>query len=204
MKDFGMNLLKSFEIQQKRMKRKQSLWDWFFAFWHHDIWWINLFFARAPIYICFNIAYMYLFFFLFVFHIALSLNMPLVLNMPGFRIYQDYTGFRICPNNSRIYVNMTDYVWICLNKPEYAGICVDMSKSAWMAFVLHFHISLLVLQSFSFWARGNLYECLHEICGYSLKEKMKLLKRLNLIFLIVAGSISSVFCFKPNIFTNKI
>ena len=56
--------------------------------------------------------------------------MPLVLNMPGFRIYQDYTGFRICPNNSRIYVNMTDYVWICLNKPEYAGICMDMSKSA--------------------------------------------------------------------------
>ena len=32
MKDFGMNLLKSFEIQQKRMKRKQSLRDWFFAF----------------------------------------------------------------------------------------------------------------------------------------------------------------------------
>ena len=150
---------------------------------------------------------MYLFFFWFVFHIALRLNMPLVLNMPGFRIYQDYTGFRICPNNSRIYVSMPDYVWIRLNKPEYAGICMDMSKSAWMVFVLHFHISLLVLQSLFFLSTWKLiwmstWDLMRLVV--TAWRKMKLLKKENLIFLIVAGSISFVFCFKLNIFTNKI
>ena len=39
--------------------------------------------------------------------------------------------------------------WIkpCLDMSEYAGICLNMPKSAWMAFVLHFAISPFVLQS---------------------------------------------------------
>ena len=71
------------------------------------------------------------------------LNMSLVLNVPEFGIYQGseyaygfeyvrilnkpefwkcqgYTGFRICLNNSWIFLKMPDYVWIFLNMPEYA------------------------------------------------------------------------------------
>ena len=48
------------------------------------------------------------------------LNMPLPLNIPG---------FWICLSNS----------WICLMS-QYTGIYVNMPKSAWMTFVLHFPI----------------------------------------------------------------
>ena len=51
------------------------------------------------------------------------LIMPLILNMPGFWMYQScqgYTGFRICLNNSWICLIMSGYVWICLNIYEYA------------------------------------------------------------------------------------
>ena len=46
------------------------------------------------------------------------LNTSLVLNLPGFWICQGYTGFWIC-------LNMPDYLW--LNMPEYAWICLNMS-----------------------------------------------------------------------------
>ena len=50
--------------------------------------------------------------------------------------------------------------------PEYARICVNMPKSTWMAFVLHFP------------------------CGYSLKKNEAVfLKKQDLIFSIAAGSI---------------
>ena len=45
-----------------------------------------------------------------------------VLNIPGFWIYQSYTAFWIYQNNS----------WTCLNVHEYTGICVNMPISAWM------------------------------------------------------------------------
>ena len=60
-----------------------------------------------------------------------------ILNIPELWISQGYIGFRICLNNS----------WICLNMSEYARICMNMLKSAWMAFGLHFPISPFVLQS---------------------------------------------------------
>ena len=62
---------------------------------------------------------------------ARVLNRRLVLNLPGFWICQGYTGFWIYLIMSR---------WICLGMCEYAGICVNMPKSAWMAFVLYFPI----------------------------------------------------------------
>ena len=41
---------------------------------------------------------------------------------------------------------MLDYAWISVNMPEYAGICVNFVKSAWMAFVWHFSIVILRLK----------------------------------------------------------
>ena len=106
--------------------------------------------------------------------------MPLVLNMPGFRIYL---------NNSWICLNFSDYVWICLNMPEYTGRCVKMPKSAWMTFVLYFPCGYITLHTRS----------------YVLKEhEVVFLKRQYVIFSMAAGSILFAFCFRPNIFTSKI
>ena len=67
-----------------------------------------------------------------------------VLDIPGFWIclwywiYQDseyYTGFRICLNNS----------WICADMPHYVWIFLNMTKSVWMAFILHFPCSYFAL-----------------------------------------------------------
>ena len=66
-----------------------------------------------------------------VLKMPLVLNMPLILNFPGFWICQGYTGFWIC-------LNISD--WIYLDLSEYAAICANMAKSAWMAFVLYFPI----------------------------------------------------------------
>ena len=78
------------------------------------------------------------------FEYASSFEYAGVVNIPKFWICQGYTGFRICLNNSRICLNMPDYAWICLNMLEYA---LNMSKSAWMTFVLYFPISSFILQS---------------------------------------------------------
>ena len=130
-----------------------------------------------------------------------------ILNIPEFWIRQGYKGFKICLNNSWICLNMPDNVWICLgNMPEYVRICVNMPKYAWMAFgftFLHFLIGFAIP-----WKRGYLFERLQETRetrGYSLKkQETPFLKKQNLIFSLAAGSISFVFCFRLNIFTNKI
>ena len=55
---------------------------------------------------------------------------------------------------------------------EYAGMCVNMPKFAWMAFVLHFFIWFTI---------PFLFERLQETRGYSLKEYEGIfLKRQNL------------------------
>ena len=42
-----------------------------------------------------------------------------VLNMQGFWIYQGYTGFCMCLNIPRWFLNMPDYVWICQNVEHF-------------------------------------------------------------------------------------
>ena len=49
------------------------------------------------------------------------LIMPTVRNMPGIQRVQ---------NMPKKFLNMSNYVWIGLNMPEYTGICVTMPKSA--------------------------------------------------------------------------
>ena len=110
------------------------------------------------------------------------LSMPPVLNIPEFWTAQDseyvsgsecarvldIPGFWIClwfwiyhgSENARI-TQGSQYALII---PEYAGICGNMPKSVWMAFVLH------------------LFERPQETRGYSLKDHESVfLKRQNLI-----------------------
>ena len=53
-----------------------------------------------------------------------------------------------------------EYAWLCLIMREYAEIYVNMPKSAWMTFVLHFHILMC----------GYLFQRVHETRSYGLKE----------------------------------
>ena len=65
---------------------------------------------------------------------ARVLNTRLVLNLPGFwivRVMQSFEYAWICLIMSG---------WICLGMSEYAGICTNVPKSAWIAFVLYFPI----------------------------------------------------------------
>ena len=95
-----------------------------------------------------------------------TINMPLVQNMPGFWTNQgsEYTNVL----NTRLVLNFpgfwirvwfwiwqrfeyvkdtqgSEYTWICLDMSEYAVICVNMPKSAWMDFALYFPIGILCL-----------------------------------------------------------
>ena len=45
-----------------------------------------------------------------------------------FWLYQGYTGFRICLNNSWICLFMSEYVWVCLSIPENARMCLNLCE----------------------------------------------------------------------------
>ena len=49
--------------------------------------------------------------------------------------------------------------------PEYVEICVNVSKSSWMSFVLIPHCDPL-----SIWTCGYLFKCLYETRSLSLKD----------------------------------
>ena len=70
---------------------------------------------------------------------------------------------------------------------EYVGICVNMPKSAWIAFVLH-----------------STCGCLFQWSFYSEEHKAVFLKKQNLIFSVVAGSIWFAFYSRLNIFVRKV
>ena len=79
--------------------------------------------------------------------------------------------------------------------PEYAEICVNMPKSAWIALVLHVPIVIPSLLE-------RVVTYFNKV--YNLKEhKVVFLKRPDLFFSIVAESIW-FFCFRLNTFTSKI
>ena len=84
---------------------------------------------------------------------------------------------------------MSEYAWVCWNMLDYARICVNTSKSAWMAFVL----PLVYL---------NMCTYFNEV--YSLKEHEAVFSnRQNLNY----SSWKYLICFlvfRLNIFTSKI
>ena len=55
------------------------------------------------------------------------LNMSLVLNMPGFWIYQSSEYARVT-HGSKYAGIIPEYAWICLNMPEYAWICLNLPE----------------------------------------------------------------------------
>ena len=116
--------------------------------------------------------------------------MSLVLNMPEFWIYQG-SEYASCFEYNRVLnmtvlhriQNMLDYVWMCLNMSAYVGIGVNMSKSAWIVFVLHFRISPFFLQSLFNLSTWLLWTSTGD---YSLKEYWAVfLKRQNYLFFIL-------------------
>ena len=115
-------------------------------------------------------------------------NMPLVLKMPGFWIYQgsEYAtgsevakvlnkqGFWICQGYTGFWICLNMSACMCLHMAEYAEICMNMPKSAWMAFALYFPL----------WST-YLFQRLHKTRSFSLKDNV-FLEIQNLIFPIVA------------------
>ena len=89
----------------------------------------------------------------------------------------------MCLNNS----------WINLNLLEYAGICVNMPKPIWMAFVLYFPNVILCL-----------VEQVVTYLSVYTKPEIKGWKKQNMIFSTVAGSIWFAIYIRLNNFTNKI
>ena len=87
---------------------------------------------------------------------------------------------------------MPDNGWMCQNIPEYTRICVNMSKSAWMAFILHFPI-VIRCQFARVITYFNVYTIL-EVIGCFLDET-----KFDFFWLEVF-----VFCFRLNIFTSNI
>ena len=76
------------------------------------------------------------------------LHTRLVMNLPGFWIH---VWFWICQGSEYVRVTQgSEYAWICLimsgwicvDMSEYAGICVNMPKSARIVFVLYFPIAI--------------------------------------------------------------
>ena len=131
------------------------------------------------------------------------LNMPLVLNMPGFWIYQGYTGFIICLNNFWLYLNMLDFVCICLNMPEYTRICINIPKSDWMAFVLHFPYGYITSQVVTAVTYLNVYRRLE----VKVWRNMRLFSSRDKIwFFLLQLEVFHIFCFcfRLNTFRSKI
>ena len=65
---------------------------------------------------------------------------------------------------------MPDYTWICLNISEYVWIClcVNVPKSAWMTFVLHFPIA--ITSQLAWMHLRCIFETFHTVSQRQLKE----------------------------------
>ena len=115
-----------------------------------------------------------------------ALNMPqfLILNIPVFWICRGYTEYAWI---------ISEHAWICLNIPKYAWMCLNVPE--WLLLFPH-------CNPLSTWTGGYLFQYLSECKSYSLKDYQAVfVKRQNLLFSVIAGSIWFAFCFKLNIFT---
>ena len=121
----------------------------------------------------------------------------LVLNMPEFWIYQcsDLSGLHRVLNMPEYAEIIPEYAWFSLNMSEYARKCVNLPESVWKVFVFHalVVVTCLLEQVITYFSKT-----------YSLKEdEASSLKRQNLIFSIVAGSVWFALNFRLNVFTSK-
>ena len=74
--------------------------------------------------------------------------------------------------------------WICLNMPEYVGLCLNIPESTWMAFCLH-------LGKYNPWSTWTRDQRLHKTRRNMKEHEAFSLKRKNVISIIsiIAGSI---------------
>ena len=118
------------------------------------------------------------------------MSMSLVLNMPESCICKGSEYVKV--------IQGSEYAWIWMIMPEYAGVYVNMRKAARMAFALHFVFVIPCL----LWTGNYLFQQFHETRSYSLKEHEAIfLKKQDLIFTIIARSIwfkVSEYPFKQN------
>ena len=82
---------------------------------------------------------------------------------PEYASVSDFEYFRVL-NMPPLHgaLNVPEYTWII---SEHAEICVNMSKSAWIALALFPHCNSLYT-----WRCSYLFQCLYETPSYSLKE----------------------------------
>ena len=91
-------------------------------------------------------------------------NMPQVLNMPGFWIYQssEYTRFTQASEYTCIipeyvlYLIMAGYVWICRNMPEYGWICLNLPE--WLLFYISPFLHLFYSPFSAWWTCSYLFQ----------------------------------------------
>ena len=103
------------------------------------------------------------------------------------------TGFWICLNMpDYVWLNMHGYVWICQYMREYAQICLNG-----FCFIFPYCNAL------SPWTRAYLFQRLHKTRSFHLKENDAVFLDTNIDFSTVAVIIFG-FCFRLDIFTNKI
>ena len=116
--------------------------------------------------------------------------MPLVLNITWFWVCQGYTWFWICLNMPGKFLNISDYVWICQDTPEFVGIWLHLPGSCFT----FSHCDLMCT-----WTRVYLFQRLHETRCCSLKEHESVFsKRQNLIFFYSSWKyLISNFLFEP-------
>ena len=115
---------------------------------------------------------------------ALSSEYTRTLNIRMFWMYQDSE-----------YTSGSEYGRFCVTHTRF-WICLNMPKSVWKVFVLHFAIVIPCLLE-------------HVVTYFNVYTKLKgtwrnmrLFSQGDKIFSIVAGSIWFIFCFRLNIFTS--
>ena len=103
------------------------------------------------------------------------------------------TGFWICLNMPDcIWLNMHGYVWICQYLREYAQICLNG-----FCFIFPYCNTL------STWTRAYVFQLLHKTRFWSYGEWSCFPRDTNIDVSIVAVILFG-FCFRLDIFTNKI
>ena len=109
-----------------------------------------------------------------------------MLGLTGFWIYLNMPDY--------VWLNMHGYVWICQYLRKYAQICLN-------GFCFTFPYCLYAVST---WTRVYLFQRLHKTGSFSLKENDAVFfGDTNIDFSIVAVVIFG-FCFRVDIFTNKI
>ena len=126
-------------------------------------------------------------------------NRPWILNKSGLWIYKnsEYASGSQCARfiqGPKCAWITPEYAWLCLNILEYARICVNMSKLASMALVLH--VPIVIPCPLKLVVTSTKIKLWQNMRPFSWRE--------NMIFSIVAGSTWSFFFFFLTKFFHKL